>query len=483
MNTEVISTGIKGFDVVLKGGLIKGHSYLIVGSAGCGKTIFSLEWLVNGVKNGEKCVFISMAEPAEQIYSNVSSLEWDLSSIKIIDLSPKQYIPDEDYSVLYSQEVESSYAWPQIYEAIEKYNPDRLVIDSVTFMNYLSADSFQFRKKLLSFINYLKTKNCTNFLIYEPEEMAKDVSLPLSVDGVIVLSKTLSESKVMDIRTVEIKKLRGRDYYSGLHPFRITSMGIQVFPHIIEQMIIPQLDSNKIPSGIKQLDDLLEGGIEKGTVTLLTGPTGVGKSTLAMQFALSAAKQGLKTIYYSFEETPSFILKRAQEIGQNVLPYVESKTIEINHINSLELYPDELLENIRIHKDQGINVLILDSIRGYKVAMEQFGNMDAHIQNMVNFTKSHHITIFFINELEYITNTSVRLTELGISYIMDNAILMRFSEKDGKIIRLIGCIKKRLGSFQPEVREYMLTSKGILVGDKLPHCSLFTGNIKQSMNE
>jgi circadian clock protein KaiC len=161
---------------------------------------------------------------------------------------------------------------------------------------------------------------------------------------------------------------------------------------------------------------------------------------------------------------------------QNIKPYVQNQQIAIKHINPLELFPDEFLGLIRNDAANGFSVLVLDSIRGYKIAMEQFGYMDAHIQNMVNFLKSAGITAFFINELEYISSTSIRLTDLGISYIIDNALLMRFVQNQGRLIRIIGCIKKRLGTFEPEVREYTLDSTGIHVGEKLLNKNIITAN-------
>lgn len=481
MSAEIIPTGIKGLDVVLKGGLLRGHTYLLVGVAGSGKTILSIQWLLEGVKNGEHSMFISMAEPADQLQANVSGFNWDLSGIRIVDLSPNGK-PEvvEEYHVLTPEEAEPGHTWQAIYDAIEQFDPQRLVIDSVTFMSYLSTDTFQFRKQLLAFVNYLKGKRCTAFLIYEPEEMSRDASLPLTVDGVIMLRKTLSSSKVLDIRSIEVQKLRGRDYWSGLHPLRITQEGIIVHPHLIEKMHTHSLSNAKISSGISRLDEMLHGGIELNTITLLTGPTGVGKSSLAMQFALSAAREGRKVVYYSFEETPEFMILRAAGLGQDIVPYIDKSLIQLRHINPLELYPDEFLNMIRSDATANTSVLVIDSIRGYRLAMEQFGDMDAHIQNMVNFLKTAGITAFVINELEYISSTAIRLTELGISFIIDNALLLRFAEYKGSIIRIVGCIKKRLGSFEPEVRELRMDKNGLQLSDKLPCCSLFGGTVGET---
>lgn len=300
-------SGIRGLDTILNGGIIENYSYLISGEAGTGKTTFSIQWLrENSQNNNNRCLFITMAEPASELKTNVEGFGWDLEGIEILDLSPKgtPSIPEE-YHVFFPAEVELTDTWKQIYQSLESIRPTHLVIDSVTFLRYLSTDLFQLRKQLLNFVNYLKSINCTAFLIYEPEEMQRDASLALSVDAVISLTRKISPAKVIDIRTLEIQKLRGSSYLSGLHPYRIGNKGIEIYPHHIEPLSNRPLSKKLIASGIKELDLLLHGGLEAGTTTLLTGPAGVGKSSLATQFLIHAVQNKQKAIIYSFEEMPN----------------------------------------------------------------------------------------------------------------------------------------------------------------------------------
>ena len=480
MKNRLLKTGIPGLDTIMKGGFIAGYSYLLAGAAGNGKTILSLQWLLSDEKllNDGKCQFISLAERADELHANVDGFGWSLDKIDIVDLSPPGTPGDvEEYQVFSPSEVELSTTWKAIYDAIEKKRPEKLVIDSVTLLSYLATDDYQFRKHLLVFVNYLKSIKCTALLLYDPSEMDKDAALALSVDGVIYLDRTLSQSRIIELRTIEIQKLRGSDYLSGKHPLRITHAGISVYPHIVEKEPVESLSDEALTSGIAELDEMLKGGLEAGTTTLITGSTGVGKSTLGMQYLLSEARKGNSSVLYSFEEQEPFIVKRAENLGMDIRPYIDNGTIKIVFVNPLELFPDEFLHLIREDLKRGVKTVALDSMRGYNLSIEQFGNVLSHMQNLINFLKTKKISILIINELELITG-DIRLTDYGISYVADNALLLRFAEVDGKIIRLISCIKKRLGEYGPEIRELIISNKkGIQVGDKLEgYTGLLTGS-------
>lgn len=467
MSEQRITSGIAGMDVILQGGLIPGRSYLLAGATGTGKTILSLQWLLEGINKGESCQYITLAEPGGEIERNISSFGWSLEKIDLVDLTSRGgRSQTEEYHVFSPSEVELSQKWEAIYAAIESKKPDRLVIDSITFLRYLSTDEYQFRKHLLEFVNYLDASGCTTFLLYEPEEMKNDVSLALAVDGIFRLRRELSSARVIEMRSFEIVKLRGSNYNSGLHQMRITSGGIVIFPHLIEKITPIKTSGEKDSSGIAELNELLKGGLESGTATIITGPSGVGKSTLGLNFLSHAAISGKTSVLYSFEESKEFIVHRAVNTGLDVQPALDKGVIKIVHVNPMELYPDEFFHLLRNDVNDGAKIVMVDSLRGYNLAMEQFGTIIANTQNMVNFFKSRGVSVLFINEIEHITG-DLMLTELGISYIADNAILLRFAEIDGKIIRVISCMKKRLGEFEPELREFQISSRGITVGTQL----------------
>ncbi len=467
---ERVPTGISGLDLILNGGYFRNSSYLVMGDVGTGKTIFSIQWLLDGIKKGEKCLYITLAEGVEQLLNNISPFGWDLEALKIKDFSPQ---PSElnhlgDYEIFFPSEVEEEPFWQQLYRTIEAEKPDRLVLDSVTVFHDLSANEYSFRRRLIAFIKYLYQHRCTTIFLADAQEIKALVSISMAVDGVIKLHLRLSKARFITSRTIEILKFRGSDFLSGEHPFRITSSGIKIFPHIIEHPRHNFKDQKIYSSGVQELDEMLGGGIEGGTVTLITGPSGIGKSTLAAQFVTQIVSQGVPSVYYLFEEYLEMMFTRGQKVG---IPLREAmkKGLQVERINPLELLPDEFLEMVRQKVNQeGVRCVVLDSIRGYMLAMEEFGNLRAHFYNLVAFLTSKGVTTFAVNEIENVIGP-LKISEIGISNLADNVILMRYAEYEGKIIKVINCLKKRLGACQPELREFEITDKGLKVGPPLDY--------------
>ena len=467
-----MSTGVPGCDEILGGGLVAGRCYLIGGDAGAGKTIFSLQWLLEGVRCGERCMYITLCEPGPDIQLNVARFGWALDQIDIVDLSPDGLDAsgtDGEYHIFPPSEVESVPVWKSICDIVQEKRPHRLMIDSVTQLRYLATDEYQFRKNILGLVNFLNGHSVTSMLAFDPSEMLRDTSVALAVDGVLRFSKNISAGLAIGLRSLQVEKMRGSDFMSGRHPMRIGSAGINVFPHRIEHTGTRHPGETMISSGITGLDQLLGGGIESGTTTLLTGPTGTGKSTLGTQFLAHFARQG-RAVLFTFEEPPSFIMTRCRGIGAPIDDVIASGALKIVRINPIELYPDEFLALIRHAVEvDGCGMVMIDSLRGYEFAMEEFGKPQAHIHNMVSYLSRQGVSTILINEVEHITSTSLKATDLGVSHLADNIVLLRYAEYAGQVIKIVGCLKKRLGNFQPELRQMKVGLRGIEISEKLHH--------------
>ena len=465
-------TGVPGFDEIVHGGLVARRSYLIVGAPGAGKTVFSLQFLLEGIRREERCLFISLAEPMKEIERNAGTFGWDLSAIDKTDLSPHND-PDvkrgEEYQVFSPSEVEQESAWKQIYSALADKRPDRVVIDSLTQLRYLSTDEFQFRKHMLALVAHLG-ETCTALLTFEPSEMERELAPALAVDGIIRLRREVSEKIRIGLRSIQVEKLRGSGFMSGDHSMRLTGEGIRIFPHRIETTGGANAGERLIGTGIAPLDELLGGGIESGTTTLISGPTGVGKSVLGVQLLARKAEAGKRAIMFTFEEPANFIVKRCHDIGAPIEKLIKSGHLKIIRVNPMELLPDEFLEMIRRHvEDEKCSMVMIDSLRGYSLAMAEFGTVMAHIHNLVMYLARNGVTTLLISEVENIAGGPLMATDIGVSHYADNVVLLRYAEHAGQVIKVINCLKKRLGSFQPELREFRVTSKGITVGEKLSH--------------
>lgn len=462
-------TGVPGLDEILHGGLIPRRSYLLVGAAGAGKTVFSIQWLLEGRRHGERLLYITLTEPGSDIKRNMATFGWQLEGIDLLDLTPSGDTDDtgEEYQVFSPSEVEHGAVWQAIYQAVKEKRPQRLVIDSVTQLRYLSTDEYQFRKKILSLVSFLNRSGCTSLLSFETSELERETSVGLAVDGLIRLRAEVSPSHVIGLRSIQVEKFRGSDFISGLHPMRITGEGIRVFPHRIEPIGGKHPTLDLISSGVAQLDELLGGGIESGTTTIISGPSGVGKTTLGIAFLTRAIAQGKRSVLFTFEEAVESLMIRSRGVGVPLDAVLEAGTLKVVRLNPMEQYPDEFLERVRESVEgEGFELVMIDSLRGYQLEMEQFGTPLDHIRNLVHYLNRYGVTSFLINEVEFITG-SLRTTELAVSHLADNIILLRYAEYAGQVIKVIACLKKRLGSFQTDLRELHITPQGIQVGEKL----------------
>jgi len=473
MNTmRRTTTGVPGLDEILCGGLVSNRSYLLAGAAGSGKTLLSLQYLLEGVRLGERCLFLSLAEPCKEITRNAEHLGWDLIGIDMVDLSPNggEVTKDtEQYHVFSPSEVEQDSVLKQIYQVIDNTRPKRVVIDSLTQLRFLAADEFQFRKNLLNLVTYLGATS-TALLAFEPTEMDRDAAYGLAVDGIIRLRRDVDETVGIGLRSVRIEKLRGSDFLDGLHSLRLSATGMRIFPHRIEEAGGELAGEHLVKTGLTRLDELLGGGIESGTTTLISGPTGAGKSVLGTSLLISKARQGDHVVLFTFEEPSSFILRRCRNIGTPIEDLVASETLTVMRINPMKVLPDEFLSLVRHEvEERQCTMVMIDSLRGYSLAMAEFGTAVAHIHNLVAYLSRHHVTALLISEVENIAGGTLMATDLGVSHYADNVILLRYAEYAGQIIKVINCLKKRLGTFQPELREYSITPKGITLGEKLSH--------------
>lgn len=466
--SERVSVGIPGVDYILDGGLLRGRAYLLAGCGGTGKTIFSLEWLLAG-REKEKCVYITLSEPTGDVSDNVRAFGWNLEGITVVDLTPGLERPraEEDYDVFPPSDVERTPYWEAIYEAIERHAPDRLVIDSLTTLLYLATDTHQFRKNILQLVTFLSKRKCTALLLFEPFELQNDPSVGLAVDGVFRLRMSISKARAVGVRDFQVEKMRGSNFLHGLHPLQITNKGIRVYPHITERIGPARPGQHQLPSGIAGLDRLLNGGLESGTTSLLAGPSGVGKSTLAAIFACqSVLLRSEKAVFYSFEESLDSLASRCTALGIPLGRLIDEKQIKFAHINPMELYPDQFLHWVRQDIEAGCKLVVVDSVRGYEFSMEEFGKPIAHILNLNTYLCRNSITTVLTHESSSVGGAG-RDSDVGISHLADNIVLLRYADQQGRLLKVIGCLKKRVGDFQPDFCELKITSSGLEVGERI----------------
>ncbi len=456
-----LSSGVPGFDEILEGGLIPGRAYLVRGGPGVGKTTLGFHFLTAGAANGEKALFINMGESEEQLRRNAEATGFDLRNVTFLDLSPSPefFTEAQTYDVFSPAEVEREPTTNKITAEVESLRPQRVFLDAMTYFRYLSPDAFQFRKQVHSFLRFLTESGATVLFTSEASPTDPDDDLQFMADGIVHLENNGE-------RTISVIKFRGSDFRSGRHTMRLGSNGMQVFPRLLPEAFGKEFRTETISSGIPEIDELLHGGLERGTITIITGPTGVGKTTLGLQFMKEAAGRGERSVVYTFEEWTETLMRRSEAINIPVRKMAERGTLSIVQVEPLHYTPDEFARLVRRDVEaNGTAIVMIDSISGYKLSVRG-EDLVSHVHALSKYLQNMGVAVLLINEVEYITG-DFRATDVGVSYIADNIVFLRYLEVRGELHRSIGVLKKRLTDFEKTLREYEITQYGIKVGKPL----------------
>lgn len=460
---ERLATGIGGLDEVLCGGLIPGRSYMACGGPGSGKTTLGLHFLTADRENdpGER-LLITLEEPEAHIRYNAAATGFDLESVSFLDLSPgpEFFAQTRSYDIFSPAEVEREPTTQKITHRVRELKPSRVFLEVVTQFRYLSEDTFQFHRQMLSFLRFLIEQGATVLFTSEASRATPDDDLQFLADGVIRLERNGF------CRTVETIKCRGSDYRPGPHTMRLTDHGMEVFPRLLPEEHGRIFTHETISSGVPKLDTLLGGGLERGTVTILTGPSGAGKTSIGMQFLETSALRGERAVLYAFDESSEMLMARSEQIGMPIRDLAAQGALSIVEIEPLRYSPDEFAHLVRGEVDAAnARVVMLDSISGFKLCIHG-ENLARHLHALCEYLRNMGVTVLLANEQEWLTG-EFRATESGISFLTDNLIFLRYLEIEGHLNKAIGVLKKRLSDFEKTLRRFEITEHGIEVGPPL----------------
>ncbi len=459
------STGVSGLDEVLHGGLIEGRTYLISGPPGTGKTTLGWHLLTAGLEAGESALYISFAEPEAELRANAALSGFDVSGVHIVDLSPSPelFARAETYDIFSVSEVEREPTTARIVEAVERIRPRRVFVDSMTHLRFLASDGFQFRRQALSFLRYLADKGSVVVVTSESTAETPDDDLRFIADGVIELDLAGRS------RSLCVLKFRGSGFRTGLHTLVLGPGGATVYPRLVPAQHGVLYSPDPVPSGLPALDRMLHGGIERGTITLISGPTGVGKTTLGIQFMVQAAKSGLRSTVYTFDEPAETLLRRCASIGMDVRGMMARGTLAVTDLEAQRYGPDEFANLVRRDvEDHGTRIVMIDSVSGYRMSVPG-GDLAERLHSLGRYLQNVGVTVLMVDELRELT--SFRATEVGISYLADNLIFLRYVERTingtAQLRRGVGILKKRMSDFEKTVHDFAITSSGVRIGEVL----------------
>jgi len=462
------ATGIEGLDDILAGGLERGHVFLLEGEPGAGKTTVALQFLLEGAKNGETSLYITMSETEQELRHGAASHGWELGkAINVFELVPPETLLDDaqQQSLLYSSDLELGESTRQIFEAVERVKPSRVVLDSLSEIRLLAQSSLRYRRQILAIKHYFSKHAATVLMLDDLTAEASDKTVH-SVAHAVIRLEELAPSYGAERRRVRILKYRGQRYRGGYHDFTIETGGVKVFPRLVASEHRTKFERRQLSTGIAEFDGLLGGGVDSGSSTLILGPAGTGKSLIAITFAMAAIARGEKAAIFAFDEELGLLHDRMKGLGFDLEAAVARKELVVEQVDAAELSPGEFAHRVRrIVDEKKITAIIIDSLNGYQAAMPEENSLILHMHELLQYLNRQGANTFMTVAQHGLVGDMQ--SPVDVTYLADTVILLRYFEALGQVRRAASIIKKRTGAHETTIREFRIGKSGLTIGEPL----------------
>ena len=465
-NPHFLSTGIPGLDEVLAGGFPAERLFLVEGEPGSGKTTLAMQFLLEGISKGETCMYISLSESKKELVSASHAHGWDIDRIHIYDMPVEDQVsPDSTNTFFHSSELELSAISQKMIEELKKIQPLRVVIDSLTELKLMAQDPMKFRRQVLAFKQFFLNSQST-VLLLDDRITGTNEDVHSVVHGIVKLEQLAPEYGA-ERRRLSVMKMRGVAYRGGYHDFLIRTGGLIVFPRLVASEHGIEPTSEFISCGIKGIDSLIGGGVDRGSSTLVLGPAGTGKSSLVMQYGIEAAKRGEHVAVFTFDEGIKTIITRSKGLGFDIQGYVKSGTMTLRQIDPAQLSPGEFVHLVRSEVDRlNAKVVIIDSLNGYLNAMPEERFLVIQMHELLSYLSQMGVATFMI-VVQHGLLGGAMISSVDVSYLADNVFLLRYFELFGRVRQAISVLKKRSGPHERTIREMHFGPEGIEVGEPI----------------
>ena len=465
------ATGIEGLDNILGGGLPRNCFYLVQGDPGSGKTTLALQFLLEGVRRGESVFYITLSESEAELVKVARSHDWSLDSIPLLELSAIESLlrPEAQTTVFHPSEVELTKITNLLVEHIQKLKPLRVVFDSLSEFRLIAETPLRYRRHLLN-LKQEFTKCGSTVLLLDDKMgtvgMTADPHVLSLTHGVIELEQ-LSPDYGKARRRMHVTKMRGVQYREGYHDYTIVKGGLQIFPRLIASEHHVAFPREPIASGIPELDQLLGGGLDRGTTTLIMGPAGSGKSSLAVQYAVKMAGDDEQAAIFAFDETLGILSARSETLGLPLDKLIANGRLRARQIDPAEISPGEFAWSVRECVESGCKLIVIDSLNGYMNAMPGEKYLNNQLHELTSYLNQQGIVTILVMA-QHGTIAALE-APADLSYLCDTVVHMRYFETAGEVKKSIAVIKKRSGNHERSIREFMIgrDGKGVLIGEPL----------------
>jgi len=460
-------TGIAGLDDILGGGLDRSRTFLLEGSPGTGKTTIAMQFLMAGVELGERCLYITLSETEDELRASATSHGWALDGVEVYELIPPENLLDEDQqqSLLYSSDLELGETTKRIFEAFERVKPERVVLDSLSELRLLAQGSLRYRRQILALKHYFARSGATVLMLDDLTTDVNDKTVHSVAHGVIRLEELAPEYGA-ERRRMRVVKYRGRRFRGGFHDITIETGGMCVYPRLISAEHKTDFARDVLATDSPELNDLLGGGVECGSSTLLLGPAGTGKSVLSLTFLKTAAERGERAAMFVFDEEIGLLIQRAKGLGIDLRALMDSGALVLEQVDAAELTPGEFSARVRrCVEEHGARTIVIDSLNGYQAAMPGEHALVLHVHELLQYLNRQGATTFLTVAQHGLVGDMQ--SPVDVTYLADTVILLRYFEAMGRVRRAISVVKKRTGPHEDTIREYRIGSRGVTLGAPL----------------
>ena len=471
-----ISTGIPGLDTVLKGGFLQGGFYLLQGDPGSGKTTVGLQYLLKRVEEGERVLYIALTESRRDMEMICNSHGWSLENIELSDLVRASANPVEQTkrSIFDPSETELGDLVKTIISEIERVRPSHLVFDGLSELRMLAGSPLRYRRHLLSLKKFSEERGLT-ILLLDDKSTESDPYTHQSIVGATIVLEARLPLYGRARRRLFVGKVRSADFQEGFHDYEIRTGGLFIYPRLVSPEH-PQVSQRSLRSfGIANLDKMFTGGLLTGTSSVFIGPSGVGKSTMAMQFVATALKHGAKAAVFTFDEVLATFLSRSEKLnfaGEDgaLKPYLEDSRLIARQIDPAELTPGAFAQEVRDAVEAGASIIVIDSLNGYINAMPEERALSTHLHELVSYLNQKDVITIMVVAQHGILRGDV--ADFNVSYLADSVLVFRYFQPNGELLRGIRALKNRTGAHEHAMRQLSITDSGIVVGEPISHTTL-----------